>query len=55
MAFWVSGQFLVVRAYTLSIFAGVWALTTGIIAIVRAFQIRNLRPSLSGRRPRLTS
>ena len=42
MAFWVSGQFLVVRAYTLLIFAGVWALTTGIIAIVRAFQIRNL-------------
>jgi uncharacterized membrane protein HdeD (DUF308 family) len=42
MAFWVSGQFLVVRAYTLLIFAGVWALTTGIIDVVRAFQIRNL-------------
>ena len=29
MAFWVSGQFFVVRAYTLLIFAGVWAMTTG--------------------------
>jgi uncharacterized membrane protein HdeD (DUF308 family) len=42
MAFWVSGQFFVVRAYTLLIFAGVWAMTTGIIHIVRAFQIREL-------------
>ena len=40
MAFWVSGQFFVVRAYTLLIFAGIWAMTTGIIDIVRAFQIR---------------
>ena len=42
MAFWVSGQFFIVRAYTLLIFAGVWAMTTGIIDIVRAFQIREL-------------
>jgi uncharacterized membrane protein HdeD (DUF308 family) len=42
MAFWVSGQFFVVRAYTLLIFAGVWAMTTGIIDIVRAFQIREV-------------
>jgi uncharacterized membrane protein HdeD (DUF308 family) len=40
MAFWVSGQFFVVRAYTLLIFAGVWAMTSGLIDIVRAFQIR---------------
>jgi uncharacterized membrane protein HdeD (DUF308 family) len=40
LAFWVSGEFFVVRAYTLLIFAGIWALTTGIIDIVRAFQIR---------------
>jgi uncharacterized membrane protein HdeD (DUF308 family) len=40
MAFWVSGQFFVARAYTLLIFAVVWAMTTGIIDIVRAFQIR---------------
>lgn len=42
MAFWISGQFLVVRAYTLLIFVGVWAMTTGIIDIVRAFQIREV-------------
>jgi uncharacterized membrane protein HdeD (DUF308 family) len=40
MAFWVSGQFFVVRAYTLLIFVGVWAMTSGLIDIVRAFQIR---------------
>jgi uncharacterized membrane protein HdeD (DUF308 family) len=42
LGFWVSGQFFVVRAYTLLIFAGIWALTTGIIDIVRAFQIREV-------------
>jgi uncharacterized membrane protein HdeD (DUF308 family) len=46
MAFWVSGQFFVVRAYTLLIFAGVWAMTTGIIDIVRAFQIRQVGQDL---------
>ena len=50
LAFWVSGQFLVVRAYTLLIFAGVWAMTTGIIDIVRAFQIREVGRQVSGRR-----
>ena len=49
VAFWVSGQFFVVRAYTLLIFAGIWAMTTGIIDIVRAFQIRELGQAL-GRR-----
>ena len=42
IAFWVSGQFLLERAYTLLIFAGAWALMSGIIDIVRAFTIRNL-------------
>jgi uncharacterized membrane protein HdeD (DUF308 family) len=50
LAFWVSGQFFVVRAYTLLIFAGVWAMTTGIIDIVRAFQIREVGQDL-GRHP----
>jgi uncharacterized membrane protein HdeD (DUF308 family) len=49
LAFWVSGQFFVVRAYTLLIFAGVWAMTTGIIDVVRAFEIRELARQL---RPR---
>jgi hypothetical protein len=42
LAFWVSGQFFLGRAYTLLMFAGIWALITGITAIVRAFQIRGL-------------
>ena len=50
LGFWVSGQFFVVRAYTLLIFAGIWAMTTGIINIVRAFQIRDVGQEL-GRHP----
>ena len=43
MAFWVSGQFYLTKAYTLLVFAGIWALMTGIIDIVQAFQLRRLR------------
>jgi len=42
LAFWVSGQFFLERAYTLLVFAGIWALMVGITDIVRAFQIRRL-------------
>ena len=42
LAFWVSGEYFLVRAYTLLIFAGIWAMTAGVIDIVRAFQIREL-------------
>jgi uncharacterized membrane protein HdeD (DUF308 family) len=42
LAFWTSGAFFVERAYTLLIFAGIWALAKGITDIVRAFQLRNL-------------
>ena len=42
LAFWVSGQFFLTRAATLLVFAGIWALVTGITDIVRAFQIRSL-------------
>jgi uncharacterized membrane protein HdeD (DUF308 family) len=42
LAFWVSGQYFLVRAYTLLIFAGIWAMTAGVVDIVRAFQIRDL-------------
>jgi len=49
LAFWVSGQFFVVRAYTLLIFAGIWAMTAGIIDVVRAFEMRELGRQL---RPR---
>ncbi len=47
LAFWVSGQFFLTRAYTLLVFAGIWAMTNGVIAIVRAFQIREVGRSLS--------
>ncbi len=45
LAFWTSGQFFLERAYTLLIFAGIWALTKGITDIVRAFEMRKLASS----------
>lgn len=45
LAFWVSGQFFLERAFTLLVFAGIWAMMTGIIDIVRAFQMRRLASS----------
>ena len=42
MAFYVSGQFFIHKAYTLLVFAGIWALMQGITDIVRAFQMRSL-------------
>jgi hypothetical protein len=46
MAFWTSGQFFIHKAYTLVVFAGIWALMQGITDIVRAFQMRSLRKVL---------
>lgn len=45
LAFWTSGQFLLERAYTLLIFAGIWALAKGVTDIVRAFQLREIGSS----------
>ncbi len=42
LAFWVSGQFFLTRAYTLLVFAGIWAAMKGITDIVRAFQLRRI-------------
>jgi uncharacterized membrane protein HdeD (DUF308 family) len=42
LAFWTAGQFFTEKAYVLLVFAGVWALMTGITDIVRAFQVRKL-------------
>jgi uncharacterized membrane protein HdeD (DUF308 family) len=42
LAFWTSGQFFIEKAYTLLVFAGIWALMQGILDIVRAFQARSL-------------
>ncbi len=43
LGFWSSGQFFIERAYTLLVFAGIWALMQGITDIIRAFQIRSWR------------
>ena len=43
LAFWTSGQFFIEKAYTLLVFAGIWALMQGVTDIVRAFAIRGLR------------
>jgi uncharacterized membrane protein HdeD (DUF308 family) len=40
LGFWTSGQFFIHRAYTLLVFAGIWALFQGVTDLIRAFQIR---------------
>ncbi len=42
LGFWVSGQFLVTKAYELLIIAGIWALLHGVTDIVTGFQIKRL-------------
>ena len=42
LAFYTGGQFFIEKAYLLLIFAGIWALMTGLTDIVRAFQIRKM-------------
>jgi uncharacterized membrane protein HdeD (DUF308 family) len=46
LAFWTSGQFFLEKAYTLLVFAGIWALMKGISDIARAFTVRSLRDSI---------
>jgi len=43
IAFWTAGQLFATKAYTLLVFAGIWALMQGINDIVRAFRLRSLR------------
>lgn len=43
LAFWTSGQFFIEKAYTLLVFAGVWALMQGIVHICAAFAVRSMR------------
>lgn len=42
LGFWAEGQLFAERAYTLLVFAGVWALLHGITDIIKAFQIKHL-------------
>ncbi len=43
LAFYTSGQFFIEKAYTLLIFAGIWALMQGVKDIVLAFQLKKLK------------
>jgi uncharacterized membrane protein HdeD (DUF308 family) len=43
LAFWTSGQFFIEKAYTLLVFAGIWALLQGIGFIAVAFAVRSMR------------
>lgn len=43
IAFWISGQFFVEKAYSLLILVGVWSLVHGMGDIVRAFNARDAR------------
>ena len=42
LGFWAGGQFLIDKAYTLLVFAGIWAMMRGFLDLMRAFQIRQL-------------
>jgi uncharacterized membrane protein HdeD (DUF308 family) len=46
LAFWISGQFFIHKAYLLLVLAGIWALLQGVTNIVRAFEVRALREQL---------
>ena len=46
LGFWTSGQFFIEKAYTLLVFAGIWALFHGVTDIIRAFQIRAVAKAL---------
>jgi uncharacterized membrane protein HdeD (DUF308 family) len=46
MAFWASGQLFGAKAYTLLIFAGLWALMQGTTDIARAFEARRVHKEL---------
>ena len=42
IGFWTSGQLFATKAYTLLVFAGIWALMQGTVDIVRAFEVRRV-------------
>jgi uncharacterized membrane protein HdeD (DUF308 family) len=46
LAFWTGGQFFIEKAYTLLVFAGIWAMLHGITDIGRAFVLRASRDAL---------
>jgi uncharacterized membrane protein HdeD (DUF308 family) len=46
IAFWTAGQLFATKAYTLLVFAGIWALMQGTVDIVRAFEARRVNKEL---------
>jgi uncharacterized membrane protein HdeD (DUF308 family) len=46
IAFWTAGQLFATKAYTLLVFAGIWALMQGTVDIVRAFEVRRANKEL---------
>jgi short repeat uncharacterized protein DUF308 len=46
IAFWTAGQLFSTKAYTLLVFAGIWALMQGTVDIVRAFELRRVNKEL---------
>ena len=46
IAFWAAGQLFATKAYTLLVFAGIWALMQGTVDIVRAFELRRINKEL---------
>jgi uncharacterized membrane protein HdeD (DUF308 family) len=46
ISFWTAGQLFATKAYTLLIFAGLWALMQGTVDIVRAFEVRRVNKEL---------
>ena len=46
IAFWTAGQLFATKAYTLLVFAGIWALMQGTVDIVRAFELRRINKEL---------
>jgi uncharacterized membrane protein HdeD (DUF308 family) len=42
LAFWAAGQFFITKAYTLLVFAGIWAMLKGVTDIFKAFQIKRI-------------
>jgi hypothetical protein len=46
VAFWTAGQLFATKAYTLLVFAGIWALMQGTVDIARAFEVRRANKAL---------
>lgn len=46
LSFWAAGQLFSAKAYTLLIFAGLWALMQGVVDISRSFEVRRVNKQL---------